>query len=89
MYVYAATIMNFPDGYYLNSLDIHKSVKTCNMVQLNICNQLYLKNMLILIIQSLFNKLVLKCCLRVEFMCAQIIFNCDQNTPGVCVNSKR
>lgn len=58
-------------------------------VNSNICNQLYHKNMLILIIQSLFNKLVLKCCLWVEFTCAQIIFNCDQNIPGVCVSSKR
>lgn len=43
---------------------------------------MYLKNMFILLIKSLFNNLVLKDCLQVEFMYAQINFKHDQNIPS-------
>lgn len=49
-------------------LEIGGSVKTCSKlskVQL-ICNQVHLKDMIVLLNQSLFNKLVLKCWMWVE-----------------------
>lgn len=64
MYVYECpSIVNSPQVYDLSPLQIHGSVKTCNKlskVEL-ISNQVHVEDVIVLLNQSLFNKLMLKC----------------------------
>lgn len=83
-------------GYQLPSwllLDFFGEWEICENLQhgavnSNICTKIYLKNMSILIIKSLFNNLMHKGCLQVEFMYAQINFKHDQNIPSVCLSAR-